>query len=195
MRVNLFHRWYCGSARWRTALHDEYLPGVLRGLELGDDVLEIGPGPGAATDWLRARVARLTSLEIDPRLAGALRRRLAGTNVAVIEGDATRMPFPDASFSAALAFTMLHHVPAELQDALLREAARVLRPGCVFAGMDSAPGLVWNLYHLGDDRNPVDPATFGARLEVAGFVGVRVRTAKAGFSWRARARVSDLSRP
>jgi SAM-dependent methyltransferase len=184
--VNLFHRWYCGSTRWRKALHDEYLPGVLRGLALGDDVLEVGPGPGLATDWLRARVARLTSLEIDPRLAGALRRRLAGTNVSVVEGDATAMPFPGASFSAVLSFTMLHHVPARLQDALLREAARVLRPGCVFAGMDSTPSLAWDVYHLFDDRNPVDPATFGGRLEAAGFVSVRVRASEKGFSWRAR---------
>lgn len=186
--MNLFHRWYCGSARWRKALHEEYLPGVLRGLDLGEHALEIGPGPGAGTDWLRGRVARLTSLEIDARLARALRRRLAGTNVAVVEGDATAMPFPDASFSAALSFTMLHHVPADRQDALLREAARVLRPGGVFAGMDSTPNLVWDLYHLFDDRNPVDPATFGARLEAAGFVAVRVRTADEGFSWRARTR-------
>jgi len=103
-----------------------------------------------------------------------LRRRLAGTNVAVVEGDATAMPLPDASFSAALAFMMLHHVPAGLQDPLLREAARVLRPGCVFAGMDATPNPVWDLYHPFDDRNPVDPATFGERLEAAGFVAVRV---------------------
>ena len=53
-----------------------------------------------------------------------------GTNVTVVAGDATSMPFPDGSFSGAVCFTMLHHVPsAELQDRLLTETYRVLRPG------------------------------------------------------------------
>jgi hypothetical protein len=69
-------------------------------------------------------VPRLTAIEIDERLAASLKMRLAGTNVTVIEGDATAMPFPDASFSAAISFTMLHHVPSSgLQDRLLAEAA------------------------------------------------------------------------
>lgn len=184
--MNLFHRWYCNSDRWTKTLQETYLPAVLRGVDLGDDVLELGPGPGAGTDWLRARVARLTSVEIDHKLADALKRRMARTNVTVIEGDATALALPDASFSAVLSFTMLHHVPARLHDALLREAARVLRPGGVFAGLDSTPNFVWNLYHLFDDHNPVDPATFAARLEAAGFSDVRVRTAASGFLWRAR---------
>jgi len=46
----------------------------------------------------------------------SLRMRLKGSNVQVIEGDATEMPFADSHFSGAVSFTMLHHVPSrELQ--------------------------------------------------------------------------------
>ena len=66
---------------------------------------------------------------------------MKNTNVEVVETDATAMPFPDGSFSTVLSFTMLHHVPSvTLQDQLLAEAWRVLRPGGVFAGTDIAPG-------------------------------------------------------
>jgi len=87
------------------------MPWVLRDVGLGDKVLEIGPGPGVTTDWLRERVPALTCVEIDHDLASSLKKRLDGTNVTVVEGDATRMSFPDASFRSAVCFTMLHHVP------------------------------------------------------------------------------------
>lgn len=184
--MNLFHRWYCRSDRWARAMH-QYLPLMLEHVDLGDGVLEIGPGPGVTTDWLRARVPHLTAVEIDHELAQSLRRRLEGTNVTVVEGDATSMQFPDGSFSAAVCFTMLHHVPsAELQDRLLQEACRVLRPGGVFAGSDSTPSLLWNLIHLFDTRVPVDPGTFAGRLEAAGFVDVSIKSPGSGFSFRAR---------
>ncbi len=44
-------------------------------IEPGDLVVEIGPGEGALTEHLLARGARVTALEIDPRLAGELRDR------------------------------------------------------------------------------------------------------------------------
>ena len=186
--MNLFHRWYCGSERWARAMRETGLPRTLEGLDLGADVLEIGPGPGVTTDWLRERVARLTAVEIDAKLAARLRDRMEGTNVTVVEGDATQMSFPDDSFSGAVSFTMLHHVPTpELQDRLLAETNRVLRPGAPFAGMDSTPSLAWNLYHLFDTRTPVDPETFAGRLERAGFVDVTVRRFPGGFAFRARA--------
>jgi SAM-dependent methyltransferase len=184
--MNAYHRWYCNSDGWAKRLQGELIPNVLRDIDLGADLLEIGPGPGASTDWLRSRVAHVTSIEIDHRLAEKLKARLAGTNVTVVEGDATSMPLPDASFDTVVAFTMLHHVPARLHDKLLAEACRVLRPGGTFAGMDSTPSLRWNLAHLFDDRNPVDPSTFGARLEAAGFTDVRVLSPGRGFSWRAK---------
>ena len=124
---------------------------------------------------LRARYERLTAIEIDDRLATALEERLVGTNVAVVQGDATTMPFPDASFSGAVAFTMLHHVPtAEKQDRLLREVRRVLKPGAVFAGTDAKRSVPLRLLHIGDTYVPVDPNHFGARLQAAGFRTVEI---------------------
>ncbi len=186
--MNAFHRWYCRSGRWRKRLYTTILPALVKGVDLGDDLLEIGPGPGLTTDWLRRRVPQMTAIEIDHRLAESLERRLAETNVTVVEGDASQMPFPEASFSAAVSLTMLHHVPTRLQDRLLSEVCRVLRPGAVFIGRDSTPSFVWNLYHLFDDRYPVDPDGFGARLEQAGFsdIAVQKRPSGTGFSFSAR---------
>jgi ubiquinone/menaquinone biosynthesis C-methylase UbiE len=85
------------------------------------------------------------------------------------------MPFPDACFSAAISLTMLHHVPSpKLQDSVLREVWRVLKPGGVFVGSDSLQSWVMRLIHIGDTLVPVDPNTFGLRLEAAGFQVQRI---------------------
>ena len=163
------------------------MPAVVGDKPIGDDVLEIGPGPGATTDWLRARVQHLTSIEIDPKLASSLRSRLEGTNVTVVEGDATKMPFPDVSFTGAVSLTMLHHVPStELQDRLFAETCRVLETGALFVGGDSTPSLQWNIAHLFDTRVPVDPDTLAVRLERAGFVAPKVTRSGRYFSFMAR---------
>jgi 16S rRNA A1518/A1519 N6-dimethyltransferase RsmA/KsgA/DIM1 with predicted DNA glycosylase/AP lyase activity len=85
---------FCASPEWRQMVEEIVLPAALRDLDLGDDVVEIGPGPGFTTDVLRTRVEHLTAVEIDPVLAEPLRERLAGTNVDVIEGDATSLDLP-----------------------------------------------------------------------------------------------------
>jgi SAM-dependent methyltransferase len=185
--MNLAHRWLCRSARWKRTVETELMPWALNGVELGASVLEVGPGPGITTDVLRARVARLTCVEIDHALAESLSRRLAGGNVTVLHEDATRMPLPDASFDGAVSFTMLHHVPsAALQDRLLAEVARVLRPGAIFAGTDSRYSRYFGMLHLFDTMVVVDPLTFSKRLETAGFTDIQVDLAPQRFRFRAR---------
>ncbi len=185
--MNRLHRWYCRSEHWRRVLTSGLMPWVLDGIELGGDVLEIGPGPGLTTDLLRQRAERLTSIEIDGRLAAALRSRTRGTNVSVVEGDASAMPFPNASFSAAVSCTMLHHVPSQhLQDRLLAETFRVLRPGGIFVGSDSTPSLLFRAVHWFDTMVLVDPEQFGARLARAGFRNAEVLTGKGAFRFRAQ---------
>ena len=183
--MNRLHRWYCRSDAWAATVRDQ-LPWVLRGVELGDEVLEVGPGPGLTTDLLRKRASRVTAIEIDPRLAEALRQRTLGQGVEVVTGDATAMPFQAARFSAAVSFTMLHHVTSpELQDRLLAEVCRVLRPGGVFAGSDSTASFPFRLAHLGDTMVLVDPDRFVSRLQAAGFTDAQVRRGNRAFSFRA----------
>ena len=66
---------FCSSPEWRAMLEEQILPPVLRDLDLGDDVIEIGPGPGFTTDVLRRRAAHVTAVEIDEVLAERLSSR------------------------------------------------------------------------------------------------------------------------
>ena len=189
--MNRLHHWLCRSGRWRSTMAQR-VPWVLSGADLGPDVLELGPGPGLTTDLLRLNASRLTALEIDQKLARALSRRLRGSNVEVVAGDATKMPFPDGHFSGAVSFTMLHHLPSpEVQDKLLREVCRVLQPAGVFAGSDSLQSLRMRLIHIGDTLTPVDPNTFGARLERAGFKVLQLDKGAEAFRFQARRRTTE----
>ena len=168
--MNKWHAELLGTAEWAAFLHGEVLPVVTQGVDLGDDLLEIGPGPGAATEWLRHRVKRLVAVELDPEAAGALGARFAGTNVEAVIGDATALPYPDESFDTVGMFTMLHHVPTRaLQDAILAGALRALRPGGTLIGSDSLASDRLHRFHEGDTYNPVEPAAFLTRLQFAGF--------------------------
>jgi len=171
--VNRYHQRRCRSPGWSAFIAGTVLPRALDGVDLGPRVLELGPGYGASSRPLAARVPSLTVLEYDPQLAARLRAELG--SVRVVNGDATSMAFGAGSFSAVVCFTMLHHLPGRAaQDRLFAEAARVLRPGGVFAGTDSQPSLRFRLIHLGDTCIPVDPATLPGRLAAAGLTGITV---------------------
>jgi len=184
--MNCLHRWLCRSDRWRSTIA-ERLPWAIGDTDLGPNVLEIGPGPGLTTDMLRISVPRLTALEIDPTLAVALKSRLEDGNVQVVEGDATEMPFGDSEFSGAVSFTMLHHVPSqELQNKVLAEVLRVLKPSGFFVGSDSLQNWIMRIIHIGDTLVPVNPDTFGTRLQSAGFEVLELQKNSEAFRFRAR---------
>lgn len=168
--MNENHASLCSSAEWSAHMKDRFIDPLAGRAELGASMLEIGPGPGAATEWLRHLVPHLTVLEIDQDAADRLARRFSGTNVEVVVGDATAMQFANGTFSAVGAFTMLHHVPTvPMQDQLLQEACRVLRPGGTFLGSDSLASDGLHAFHEGDTYNPVEPSAFFTRLRMAGF--------------------------
>jgi len=185
--MNRIHRWLCRSAGWRRELEENVMPWVLNGVDLGNEVLEVGPGPGLTTDILRPRIAHLTALEIDSALALSLADRMRGSNVTVIQGDATDMPFPDAEFTGAVCCTMLHHVPSPaLQDQLFREVFRVLKPGAMFAGVDGRTSLYMRLIHIYDTLVPIEPSTFKTRLEAVGFYKIFIEAKPQRFRFHAQ---------
>ena len=192
--MNSFEKWYCGSALWRYLTRRELLPWMLQGSKLGDHILELGAGPGAATLELARRAPRVTSLEYDHALAiklaskvGAKASRPADpSNVRIVQGDAAALPFPDATFSSAIAILMLHHLKSsELQDRTFSEVHRVLRSGGIFLAFDISDHWLHRIGHIKSTYVPVDPATARQRLMAAGLSNVTLDSHSGGFRIRA----------
>jgi SAM-dependent methyltransferase len=184
--VNRRHLELCSSAEWAEAVERWIIPWVLDGVDLGEDVLEVGPGPGLTTDILRLRTTDLTAIEVDHDLASSLRQRLAGTNVDVVCADATDSGLPSDRFSGAVCLTMLHHVPSvALQDRLFAEVHRVLGPGGVLVGQDSLASDELRELHVDDTYVPIDPPRLGPRLASAGFAAVEVDSNEYAVRFRA----------
>jgi SAM-dependent methyltransferase len=173
--MNSYHLEMLASPMWREMLERDTLPWVRSVADLGDDVLEVGPGPGLTTDLLRERTARLTAVEVDPVLAERLAARLAGTNVEVIHGTAASTGFADDRFSGAACFAVLHHVEsAVVQDQIFAELFRVLRPGASLVGSEGYDNEGTRRGHVDDVFVPLDPELLPDRLATVGFGGVEI---------------------
>lgn len=184
--MNRFENWFCASPFWRYVTRRQLLPWILAGSELGDHVLEIGAGPGAATEELRRRTTRVTSLEYDHGFAASLARREQGNRGSVLQGDAAELPFPNKTFSSAIAVLVLHHLRSpELQDHAFAEIFRVLRPGGIFLAFEIQDGWLQHIGHIRSTFVPVVPATLSARLTTAGFAGVTLDFRRGAFRVRA----------
>lgn len=183
--MNKVHLELCAGDEWADTCRQFIIPWVVEGLDLGNHVLEVGPGPGRTTEVLVAMVPRLTAVDLDPALAGALGERLAGPTFEAVQGDATALAADDGTYSAVLSFTMLHHLPsAEAQDKVFAEAARVLRPAGVFAGTDSLDSPEFREFHVDDICVPLGPEALADRLSAAGLERVEVVTNPYGVRFR-----------
>jgi 16S rRNA (adenine1518-N6/adenine1519-N6)-dimethyltransferase len=95
----------------------------LLGLEAGQDVVEIGPGPGGLTRALLERGCRVLAVEIDPRCCEALRETLGGEpEFRLVQADALTADFPGLLREAGyrLPVTVAGNFPYNVGTALLR---------------------------------------------------------------------------
>jgi ubiquinone/menaquinone biosynthesis C-methylase UbiE len=183
--MNAQHLKFCASAEWAEVVEHVLLPWVVDGRQLGDAVLEVGAGPGLVTDALLQRVPRPVAVEVDQQLAAALARRLSDSGVQVVGADATALPFHSRRFSAVACFTMLHHVSTVgMQDRMLRECYRVLRPGGILVGTDGMDTPGRRELHVGDVFLPVHPGELPGRLRAAGFTDPEVEVDAGGDRFR-----------
>jgi SAM-dependent methyltransferase len=121
----------------RTAVDaaDFLLPHLTPGMR----VLDCGCGPGSITAGLAAIAApgEVIGIDIEPRQVASARALAAErgiANVSFQEGSLYVLPFPDDSFDAALAHTVVEHIADP--TAAFREVRRVLKPGGVFGVRD-----------------------------------------------------------
>ena len=81
---------------------------------------------------------------------------------------------------------MLHHVPTvALQNRVLAEVHRVLRPRGMLVASDSVHSVDLHHFHEGDVYNPIEPGTLLTRLQTIGFDYITVAV-QWGVHFRAR---------
>ena len=99
----------------------------------GERVLDLGCGAG--TDSLVAaqmvgREGRVTGIDMTPEMLAKARHAAATmgvANVEFVEGEAERLPFPDASVDVVVSNGVIDLIPDK--DAVFAELFRVLAPG------------------------------------------------------------------
>ena len=158
----------------------------MNGAELGEHLLEIGAGPGAATEELRKYAGRVTSIEYSHAFAASLAYRTQSANGAILQGDASALPFAAQTFSAAIAILVLHHLRSqELQERAFAEVFRVLRPGGVFFALEIQDGWMNRLVHIRSTFVPLAAALVQSRLAAAGFSSVNTEFRRGAYRLRA----------
>jgi 16S rRNA (adenine1518-N6/adenine1519-N6)-dimethyltransferase len=93
----------------------------------GDLVLEIGPGPGALTEALAARGARVVAIEKDRDLVPLAQGRVPGARI--VEGDALRLDWREVAGAAPhLPLLVTGNIPYNITSPLLDCALHPPRP-------------------------------------------------------------------
>lgn len=168
-------------------------------------MVDLGCGPGVSTFELAATLptAQVVGIDIAPRMLAQARRRQGQAHVTWVLGDASNLPFGDASVAACAGHSFLYLVTD--RAAALREAHRVLRPGGQLVLMEpSAHGAspaqvvrvsrdprhlfsvsLWRPFSRVHGR--FTPALLAETVEAAGFVDAEVEETLGGLGLIVRA--------
>ncbi len=124
----------------------------------GDRVLDIACGTGNSAIPMARRGAIVTGVDIAPNLLVQARERAAAENLSVAfdEGDAERLPYPDASFDMVI--TMFGAMFAPRPELVAAEFARVLKPGGLLAMANWTPtGFAGQMFKTTGRHAPPPP--------------------------------------
>ncbi len=159
-------------------------------LRAGEHVADLGCGPGLLALQMAEQVGprgEIQCVDVSPSMIELARRRCAAASwVQVRGGDVSALPYPDASFDAAVCTQVYEYVPTI--DRALAELYRVLKPGgravivdtdwesCVWHSSD--PVRMRRVIEAWDRHCPEPhlPRTLGPRLSAVGFERPRIET-------------------
>jgi SAM-dependent methyltransferase len=95
----------------------------------GNQVLEIGSGPGHVADMLVQAGARVSGIDFSSKMVGVAQSEYP--DITFRQADAEQLPFEPGLFDAVVANFVVHHLARP--EAVFREVNRVLKPGGYFA--------------------------------------------------------------
>jgi ubiquinone/menaquinone biosynthesis C-methylase UbiE len=178
--VKAFFEWVASD--WdtmRLAYYDERViekMAEVSGIGESSEVADVGTGTGFVAAGLASRVERVIGIDNALAMLEVARenlRALGASNVELVLGEATLLPLEEGVVDAAFANMVLHH--AEDPTAMLREMARVVRPGGMvaitdevahpYAWMREEHADVW----LGFEQGQVERYFAAAALEDYGY--------------------------
>ena len=129
------------------------------GVQAGERVLDVGCGTGVVAITAARAGANVSALDLTPALLEHAREneQIAGTaKIDWTEGDAEKLPYPDASFDVVL--SQFGHMFAPRPDVALAEMRRVLKPGGRIAFATWPPEhFVGRFFSLVGRRSPPPP--------------------------------------
>jgi ubiquinone/menaquinone biosynthesis C-methylase UbiE len=130
------------SARW----YDIFIEPLIKTLRTtslatfppraGLSVLDMGCGTGSHLSLYRKTGCKTFGIDLSPAMLNVARKKLGN----LVQGDASRMPFPDESFDLVTATLMFHEMPAALRSPVMGEAKRVVKKDGRFLVTDYHPG-------------------------------------------------------
>ena len=150
----------------------------LTGAAPGDRVVDIGCGPGAAVRYAARLGIDVVGVDPAPQMLRLARRLTRGKHLGTyVEAGAEALPLDDASAKAAWSIASVHHWSDVATG--VREAHRILEPGCRFAALErhSRPGAKGLASHGWTDDQA---RQFGDVCVAEGFVDVRIDQRRTG---------------
>lgn len=173
-----FGNWFLKSGVWkvhvlRRALND--LQRLMPANQRFESILDVGCGFGHSFAELsqRFRPGLIVGMDADPDLAerAGEQARLCGSPVELKPGNASQMPFADASFDMVYCHQTFHHIVA--QEEALAEFFRVLKPGGVLLFAESTRKYIHSIPIRLLFRHPMDvqrtSTEYTAMIRQAGF--------------------------
>lgn len=170
-------------------------------LRPGDRVLDVGAGFGRHVFEFARRGADVVALDYAEEEVVETRATLGAMVAAeeidiarfngVLRGDATRLPFADASFDHVITSEVLEHVQDDV--AAIAEMFRVLKPGGMFAATVPAWGPEKINWMLSDEYHA--PKAVGGHVRIYSKTELSAKLRSAGLDLRGTHRAHALHSP
>jgi ubiquinone/menaquinone biosynthesis C-methylase UbiE len=130
-QCTLAYPYQLATVIWRS-IELEVLDQTLRAHKLGGWGLDVGCGDGKTVGLVKSSLgsSQLVGVDVDPQETALATQ--SGMYARVHSGTAAHIPEADNFFDFAISNSVLEHIPLEHLPGVIREVARVLKPGAPF---------------------------------------------------------------